>query len=244
MSLSGKLCIDTLETIVGRLGLTEVHGPDGGPMVRLVSQMEPEAEVGAARVFEGDGLERLVYVGLAVPAMGLDSHMLFAFTPPTSAVPHFTLDSVSAGPTYAFHLDLIPRMDLGMNLAYMDAALAPLTEIQAGVQAWEGLTPAHLSPRQHAIMSPWMLAHRADEHAFRKLGEPVGQYLSHWLSLLEDGLPDEALVHVSKDDLDHRDRIHRSILFNPDVDPVWGRVAKLVGEETCERVRGLLLRGE
>ena len=64
---------------------------------------------------------------IVVPPIQLDSHMMFAFTPSDSAVPHFTLDSVRAGDHHAFHLDLIPRLDLGAHLAYMDACFTPLT---------------------------------------------------------------------------------------------------------------------
>ena len=66
--------------------------------------MSPEP-VGTVRLFSGGPIHKLVYIGLAVPMIGLDSHMVFAFTAPDSAVPHFTLDSVLAGPHFAFHLD-------------------------------------------------------------------------------------------------------------------------------------------
>ena len=62
----------------------------------------------------------MVNISLVVPHFHLDSHMIFAFTPENSAVPHFTLDSVANGDNYAFHLDLIPRVDLATSLPYLD----------------------------------------------------------------------------------------------------------------------------
>jgi len=133
MSLASDLCTTTLDRIVSRLDLREREAEGGGPLIPLVSQAD-SSPVGSARVFTGDALSRVVYVGLAVPAFQLDSHMLFALTRPESAIPHFTVDSVYAGGNYAFHLDLIPRVDLAVNLAHMDAAFGPLTDTHARVR--------------------------------------------------------------------------------------------------------------
>jgi hypothetical protein len=85
--------------------------------------------VGLLRLFGGGQVHKMVYISLVVPPIGLDSHMIFAFTRPKSHIPHFTLDSVMAGPHFAFHLDLIPRAILGANLAYMNAVFDQLTPI-------------------------------------------------------------------------------------------------------------------
>ena len=56
-----------------------------------------------------------------------------------------------------------------------------------------GLSPAHLSPRQYAIMSPWMLAKRATAEAFAAIDDLVDAYLDHWLGLVHGGIPEAAL---------------------------------------------------
>ena len=133
MSLSADLCLGTVDAIASRLELEEtVNTP-------LASAMDG-SPVGAHRVLARDGVAALVYVGMTVEAFGLDSHMCFAFTPATSPVPHFTVDSVLAGPHYAFHLDLIPRVDPGANLAYIDHCYSPLTEVHDETMQIEGLT--------------------------------------------------------------------------------------------------------
>ena len=233
MSLSADLCLGTVDTIVSRLGLERtLHTPltsaiDGSP-------------VGSHSVLARDGVAAVVYVGMTVEAFGLDSHMCFAFTPAGCAVPHFTVDSVLAGPHYAFHLDLIPRVDPGANLAYIDHCYGPLTEAHDQAGQIEGLTPAHLSPRQWQLMSAWMLAHRADEEGFRAAFSAVAAYRDHWLDLVESGVPDGAVGGATAEQLSVRDARNRAAIFNPDVDPVWARVDQLLGPEVSSDIRASL----
>jgi hypothetical protein len=208
----------------------------GSPHLTLTSPISP-APVGALRLFRGDKVGKVVTISLVVPPIGLDSHMIFAFTPPDSHIPHFTLDSVMAGPHFAFHLDLIPRADLGANLAYLNAAFDPLTPVFDEAKQIEGLAPAQLGPRQYALMSPWMLAYRADAAAFARIQGPVAGYLNHWFGLVENGLPESA---VPAGDMATRDRLNRAAIFNPDVDKVWAQVERLVGAEAGAQMRQIL----
>lgn len=210
----------------------------GSPFKALNS---PVGQVGEVRVFAGEAVAKMVYISMTVPQFGLDSYMIFAFTPPDSPVPHFTLDSVLNAPDFAFHLDLIPRVDMGANLAYMDACFAPLTETYESAAQIEGLKPAKLGPRQYAIMSPWMLVYRANESAFEAIQAPVSAYLEHWASLVENGLPAEATEGVSGEALAERDRRNRAIIFNPAVDRVWAQVDRLLGAETSAQMRDVLI---
>ena len=235
MTLAADLAFKTLDKIQNRLNLQE----HGNPHLALTSPMMPEP-VGAVRVFSGEKIGKVVYIGMTVPPIKLDSHMIFAFTPPPSAIPHFTLDSVNNDTTFAFHLDLIPRVDLGANLAYIDAVLHPLSEEFDNAREIEGLSKAHLNPRQYAIMSPWMLAYRADENAFRKIESSVNKYLEHWFSLVENGLPENVTEEFSPEYLAERDRKNRAIIFSPEVDRVWAQVDRLVGAETSAKMRGIL----
>lgn len=230
MSLSADLCLGAVEAIEARLGLAEtVNTP-------LVSALDG-SPVGSHRVLTSEGVAALVYVGMTVEAFRLDSHMCFAFTPPHSPVPHFTVDSVLAGPHYAFHLDLIPRLDPGANLAYIDHCYGPLTETHDEVLQIEGLSAAHLSPRQWQLMSAWMLAHRADENGFAAVFGAVAQYRDHWLELVLEGVPGDALGGAAPEELDRRDQRNREAIFSPDVDPVWARVDQLLGPETSAKIQ-------
>jgi hypothetical protein len=241
-SLPHRLWEDTLQRIIDTLGLDESCGDDGGPYLPLVSQLPMvQGEVGNVRVFTGESLYRVVTCSLTVAPIQLDSHMLFAFTPGSSAVPHFTLDSVSAGEHFAFHLDLIPRLDLGSNLAYMDEVFGPLTDAFERGSAIEGLSKAQLSPRQHAIMSPWMLANRATEEAFSSIDSVVRDYQQHWFGLLDTGVSEQARGNITAAQLQERNLRNKEIIFDPNVDPVWERITGMIGEQAVAIQRALLI---
>ena len=229
MSLTWDLASETIGVIAESLDLAETHDAD------LVSALDG-GRVGAHRVLDGERAS-LVYVGMTVEAIGLDSHMVFAFSPPQSAVPHFTVDSVLAGPHYAFHLDLIPRVDPGASLGYLRHCYEPLTEARAAAARIKGLTPAHLSELQWQLMSTWMLAHRADEAGFAAIEPTVAAYRDHWIGLASHGVPEEALEGVGPAELAERDRRNRAAVFNPEVDPVWAQVDRLLGPETSAAIR-------
>ncbi|AYF76994.1 hypothetical protein D7D52_27900 [Nocardia yunnanensis] len=227
MSLPAALSARTLDTLTSALGMTVADD------VPLTSTMSPEP-VGRLRVLRGGPIDKIVTVDLVVPPIGLDSHMIFAFTGKDSAVPHFTLDSVYGGDYFAMHLDLIPRADLAVNLGYLDACYLPLTPLLDAAWQIDGVSAAAIGPRQRALMSPWMVVCRATEPAFEKLGDTVAAYLEHWLSLVDKGVP------TPEADLAARDSANRANLFSPEVDPVWNQVTRLLGAEQSERVRGEL----
>lgn len=243
MSLPKTLSHNTLARIQSAFDVQEITASNGGPFMTLTSPMSP-APVGSLRMFTGEKVHKMVYIGLVVPPIGLDSHMIFAFTRPESYLPHFTLDSVMAGPHFAFHLDLLPRVDLGANLAYMNAVFEPLTNTFDETKKIEGLIPAFLGPRQYALMSPWMLAFRASEEAFQTIQTPVDNYISHWIGLLQNGLPETAVPAGDGADFATRDRLNRAAIFDPDVDKVWHQVTRLVGEETSEKMRQIMINQE
>ncbi|MEV6558601.1 hypothetical protein AB0M22_23015 [Nocardia sp. NPDC051756] len=228
MSLPTELSERTLRRLSTALELVATED------LSLTSPMSPEP-VGRLRVLRGDPIDKLVTVDLVVPAIGLDSHMIFAFTPADSAVPHFTLDSVRSAEYHAMHLDLIPRADLAVHLAYLDAAFLPLTPLLEAAWQVAGVSAAAVGPRQRAMMSPWMVVCRATETAFRTLGTTVDDYLRHWLTLVDKGVP------AVESDVAARDRANRANLFSPEVDPVWAQVTRLLGDEQAERVRTELL---
>lgn len=240
-SLSQQLHDQTLRRIVERYDLREIEGLDGGPWLPLVSRLPmAQGRIGHVRVFRGGPITQIVSCTITVAAIGLDSHMLFAFTDTDSAVPHFTVDSVRNGADYAFHLDLIPRLDLAVALAYMDEVFAPLTETFKAHRDLPGLKAAQLDPRQYAVMSPWMLVNRADEAAFKATFAAVNTYLDHWFAVLERGVSSGAQAGSTPAQRAARDAAHRAVLFNVDVDKVWKQIAPLVGADAVERMLGLL----
>lgn len=239
MTAARTLSHSTLEKIQAHFALTELHNAEGDAYMPLNSAF---GRVGELRLFKGAAIHKMVYIGMSVAQFGLDSHMIFAFTAPNSPVPHFTLDSVMNGAdNFAFHLDLIPRVDLGANLPYLLHVFSPLDEsFQAAAQI-DGLTPARLGPTQYTIMSPWMLAYRATAAAFDAIQTPVDQYLAHWTRLVDAGLPADVVGTLTGDDFAERDRLNRGAIFNPQVDKVWAQVDRLLGAETSAVMRAILI---
>ncbi len=239
MSLAQELHDMALEKLQGPLNLVEQTAADGGPYMRLTSHVPmAQGEIGNVRVFTSDKVARVVCCSIVVPAIKLDSHMLFVFTDSEGAVPHFTVDSVQAPGTYAFHLDLLPRVELAVNLAHMDEVFAGLTETSKAHSETEGLSKAALDPRQFAVMSPWMLASRATEDAFKETFKAVETYLNHWLGILEGGVSE--VGNSTPQSRAERDAAHRAILFSPEVDPVWQQITPLIGEGDANKLIALL----
>ncbi len=242
MTLAKDLSYKTLAQICDHFSLEEVQGEAGGSYLPLPCPI-PGVPEGACRVFKSEKIPLLVYVGASLPMAGIDSHMIFAFTAEDSLIPHFTVDSIQMGEQYAFHLDLIPRVDLGANLAYMNAAFEPLTGLFTEAVAIDGLSEAHISPRQRALMSPWMLAFRADQCAFETVFGAVEQYCRYWAGLVDNGLDKAVVEATNTTDLAGRDQRNRAAIFNPEVDPVWEKMTPMIGVENCLRLQALL-KGE
>lgn len=239
MTAAKELSLATFTKIQTRFQMQEVLGADGGPYIKLMSRMGP---VGALRIFTSAQVNKMVYISMTVDAFGLDSHMIFAFTPPESAVPHFTLDSVMNGLNFAFHADLVPRVDLGIHLDYINTVFRPLDATFEAASQIKGLTPAHLTRTQYVSMSPWTLVYRANADAFAAIQAPVKRYLEHWCGLVERGLPADISNQFSPEQLAERDRQNRALIFNPEIDRVWAHVERLLGAEMGARMREILKR--
>lgn len=239
MSLVRELSARTLARVVDGTGVTEVHDADG----RAVLDVTTEAGTsGLMRVFTRDDGLKVVSTTLAVPARGVVTCMIFAFTAADSAVPHFTLDCGERPDGYAFHLDLVPRVELATHLSYLDEVFEPLSAAYAAGSATAGLAPTSTTRRQVAMMSPWMLVHHADEAAFRAIEPTVVAYADHWLAMLRDGVSDQVAGSLADTDLARHDALVRANLFNPSVDPVWGRVDAMVGPDAAASMRRQLQR--
>lgn len=243
--LAQRLCLNTVDHFAQRANLTEVKGPDG--FFRTLTNARSGEPTGELRVWTGEGfVKKMVYAGVWANVPGvieLDSHMLYAFTDPSSAVPHFTLDSVQRMDlnTHAFHLDLTPRVDLGSHLEYIDEVFQPLLPTFDECNAIEGMSPAEITPRQRAIMSAWMLVGRATADAYRQLDPIVQVYADRYFDLGENGLSAETTATLADTDLVRRDGINRSYIFSREVDPVWNQITPLLGMENCEYIRRNLL---
>ena len=239
MILSLELSEKVLAHLVAATGVTEVHGADGGNL--MVAQGVDGGPSGTMRLFTGGSIQKIVWTKLQVPARGVTTCMIFAFSDPDSALPHFTLDCADHGDeSYAFHLDLMPRVELALNIDYMDEVFVPLSPLYETGRAIEGMWATGTTPRQFAMMSPWMLVNFCTEAAFRSMGEVVMDYADHWIGVINAGISKSVQENVSNTPLRERDAQVRYNLFSPEIDPVWGRVESMIGKEGSERIRSNL----
>ena len=240
------LVVAALDRLVAALGLTERTDADGEAALPIHAVGGPldGVRIGEFRVLERADGTRVVYSRLTVDDFGMDTHQLYAFTGPTSAVPHLFLDtaiSPNTEGTFHFGLDLVPRVDLGADLEYTQAVYSPLDEPRAAALSQPGVMPVpSLGPLQWTLRSPWMVASIVAPPDLRKLGTVVDAYLERWIALVTDGLPAPVLESVAWQDLPERDRRNRAAMFSPATNPVWTLLDRLVGAETAGRMQELL----
>ena len=86
MTLANDLSQSLLHKIQDHFSLEEVCGEGGGPYLPLPCPI-PGVPAGQCRVFKGEKVPLMVYVGAGLPMASLDSHMIFAFTKADSLDP-------------------------------------------------------------------------------------------------------------------------------------------------------------
>jgi hypothetical protein len=233
---SGRLLVTgVLERVIGALGLVEQE--DALLPLQAVGGPLDGRRIGEFRVYTG-GDVRLVYSRLAVDELGMDTHQVYAFTAPASAVPHLFLDtaiSPNTEGTFHFGLDLAPRLDLGANLEHTLTVYTPLDEVRAEAVSRPGVLPVpSLGPLQWTLRSPWMVAAIVAPRDLAALQDVTDAYVDRWLDLVRSGIDSDA------PDLAERDRRSRQAMFNPLTNPVWGLLDRLVGVDTAAAMKDLL----
>jgi hypothetical protein len=194
--------------------------------------------LGEVQLWSGPRVPRVVVVELADAAAGLTSWMLHAFAPSDEPVPHLGMDVVSHRDGCAVFADLLPRVDLAVQLDHAELAYGALTPLLAAAAELHELRPESLPPRQVAVLSPWRLSLAGSADALEQAGELAVAYVGHWAGLAADGVP--PVDGVSQDALVRRDRVHRAAVVDPDLDPVWRMAERLIGAASVTTIRELL----
>jgi nucleoside-diphosphate-sugar epimerase len=248
LNLAGReLVLAVLETLQKSFALEQVTGAGGAAYQTLTAQGGPldGRQVGELRVFRGGPIHKLVYSAMTIEDFGMDTHQLYAFTAPDSGLPHLFLDvAISPNTDSTFHIgvDLIPRADLGANLAYLEQVFAPLTQEQKQAFATPGVMPATtVGPMHYALRSPWMFAAYVEAGKIGGCARAARAYVDHWLGLVQTGLAPAAQDELAGVDLAARDRKNRGALFSPRTNFVWTLLARLLGDEQTERLRHNLI---
>jgi len=211
--------------------------------------------VGRVTVYDGDHGTRIVDARLVVESSGIDSMMLHAFSDPATDLPHLTSDVAGVGSRWAFHVDLMPRVDLPGDLSTLEGLYEPLTPIYERAHSIPGSTPIPLPPRVRALSSAWIVGVSFDftnagggRDAVQVMTDTFEAYVRTWLRCVDEGLPGlgtpESYLRPHGEAARARDARQRFALFHPDSDPVWGLLDNLVGPTDAaailELIRGLV----
>ncbi len=147
----------TVDRVAARFGL---QGRGETPLV----DMHDHSDLGAARTLLGPEVDKAVVVDLALPDHDQPSalHWFYAFARPTALVPHLAVEwseidgseSPDDGPRLGLLLDLLPRLDLAVNVAYVDEVYVPITPLLETAWDIEGVRPRASVPGAPSASHP------------------------------------------------------------------------------------------
>lgn len=237
----------SLNKLISALGLTEETSADGDaalPVHGVSGPLEGQ-RIGEFRVYTGADGVTLIYSRLSIDAFAMDTHQVYAFTAPDSPIPHLFLDtaiSPNTEGTFHFGLDLVPRVDLGANLAYSLDVYSPLDGIRAEALARPGVMPVtSLGPLQWSIRSPWMVPAIVLPADLLALSDVTDAYVDRWLELVRGAMDPAVAADAGSQHVAIRDTRNREAMFSPQTNPVWGLLDNLVGAQTAGRMKDLLI---
>ncbi len=238
--------LELMQTLIGRVHdgcrLREHQPSPGEPLLRLVN-VTGGGQAGFLRLWEAEEdthVDRLIHLRLQSPPV--DTHLLFLFARPDSAMPHFHAQVVQfAADSCVYNADIIPRLDAVDHPAYYREVYGPVTKAY-----WKATTDRQnvcsMAPANPAIalyLSPWSIAAaRPTNRAELERVEPsILEYLDHCLTL------SRALTYTGATsfDLADRDRRHMELLHADELDPrAWKGVYRLVGEQVGRKIKETL----
>lgn len=233
------ICTRVVARLIEELSCVEI-APDSPAWTDLKLG---EQAVGQLAVYRGrNGVDRVVASRIRLENPAMDSHMVAVFTDPRSLVPHLVVDAVVFGERGSFHADLLPRLDLGTSMAYVDRCYAPLDAVRDAADADERFAPGTAPRRQRALMSPWMGLYTLDPQHMDAAFEYVDRYVDHWCQLMRSSLPQPVQVEAKGIDLAARSARQRELIFSREVDPVWGMLDRVLGAEMVDTLLNPLAR--
>lgn len=233
----GVLHKAAVERVSARYGLqTRISTP--------LNSMQTGEPLGESTIAIGPEVDKTVSVDLQLPDHDQPSRLLsyYAFARPTALAPHVAIEwtsMVRAGQDrVGLLLDLLPRIDLAVNLQYVDEVYGPLTAVLDDAFSIDGLEPERISPRRAICFSPWRLSVTGPIEATDALDAVVERYLDHWISVISGGV-DASVDPVANDPtkLVQHDKFHRNALFEEASDPRWDRIYRLLGPNEAAELR-------
>lgn len=230
----------TVDRIAARFGL-QVRGD-----TPLVSSLD-HTDVGGVRTLLGPEVDKAVALDLTV-ADGDEPSALswfYAFARTTALVPHLAVEwsehgstESDEGPRVGLLIDLLPRLDLAVNVAYVDEVYVPITEVLESGWEIDGVRAARIRRRRAICFSPWLFSVTAPLSEIDALQQVVDRCVDHWIAVTSGGVsaPVDPVANDPTKLVQH-DRFHRNALFDEASDPRWDRIYRLLGPNDAAELR-------
>jgi hypothetical protein len=256
-SLSARFIDDIFNELKQSLNLNEVQGGDKGPLhtFHFPHNQQP---AGHLRILDGGNhphLLKVIQLSLDFGMVGADANALHIITKPNSLVPHCSVEyihydaaidvprnpAVQAGvDQYGCYINLISRVDAASNQAYLHHVYDPVHEGVVAIKSHAEIHNPVLPLWQAACFQPWIITAMAPAQHFPLLQNQGRTTIDHALSMHANGIPDSIVTENERNYCAERDRLNRLLLNSPEVDAVWPRIARLVGENDAARLREIL----
>lgn len=229
--------LDLVERVSAREGLYELE-------VDQLTSRTSGAVLGEMRMLGGSNIDKAVRIELELDDEDTPEWFcaLYVFAPGNSLVPHLIFEWIGTeagdNPEIQMIADLIPRIDLAVNLDYVDEVYGPLDSIHRDVQDIEGVTFHRAAPRRVIAFSPWYVPAAVPLDRAPDLGAIAEAYLDRWISLSSGGV--YATVDPLASDparLVQHDRFHRGSLFDAESTPFLQRLDRVLGLNAAAEVR-------
>lgn len=200
--------------------------------------------LGEVATISGMNIDKAVGVDLNYPdGEGVTwSRWFYVFARSVALIPHLAIEwsssTVEGSTRISVLVDLLPRIDLAVNLDYVDEVYGPLTRTFRDARDIEGVEIESVPPRRAIAISPWRLSVSVPADQLKILGELVDGYVTRWLAVNSGGVgsPVDPLASDQSRLVQH-DRFHRNSLFDADSDPQWERIDRLLGPDAAAELR-------
>jgi hypothetical protein len=247
------------------LQLNEVTGAGGSaePLHTFYFPRATEADelkiAGHLRILDGGNhphILKVLQLSLDFGMIGADANALHIITKPHSMVPHCSIEyvhydpsidvprnpAVSAGVAhYGSYINLISRVDQAINQAYLHHIYDPLHDGVMAIKNHATIRNAVLPLWQAACFQPWIItAMSSSAEDYAVLREQGQATINHALSMLANDIPHELISDQERAHTVERDRLNRLLFNSPEVDSVWPRIARLIGDPDALRLREVL----
>jgi hypothetical protein len=224
------------------LKLEERCAATGGAFLTLVN-VDDGSNAGYLRLWavtDASHADRLIHFRLHSPPV--DTHLLFLFGRPETAMPHFHAQVVQFGPdACVYNADLIPRLDPVAHPEHYKEVFGPVTKAywKATTDRQNTCAAAPANPAIAAYLSPWSIAagRPTSRAELERVTPSILAYLDQCL-LMSRSI---RYAGASPDVLRERDERHMQILHSDELDPrAWKGVYRVIGEEAGKKIRQIL----